>query len=284
MTMIQLPKNEAQLVVDIVQRYWATCSIFAFGYQNSSATHNKLFNSSSSESVDCPHLYLLVFTRDVAPGCASNMANTIVEVSTHTINVTLLVHHPKDLATKHPSQLYFFDTVLRQGERLCLDKTAPPILLHKAPNEKDRAEDMQFWLKCEAVALFNIQAAKESPQLEVERCKIALLHTACVQIALGLIRVRLGYIPNEFGLNYLLQLCGYFMPLSFPVFKKGTAELSRRYKLLCAPPNMLYHWTKLNASEDDFNFLLVLTQDFLNEARLLVHANDACGYKNYLLT
>lgn len=265
--MIQLPNNETQQLLSIIQKYWASCTIFAFGYQSSSATTNKLFNPSNIERVECPHFYLLVFTTSATPGCASNMTNTIVEVSKHTINVTLLVHHPRDLATKHSSQLYFFDIVLRQGVRLCLDKSAPPILLHNAPNEKDRGEDMKFWLKCEAVALFNIQAAKESPQLEVERCKIALLHTACVQIALGLIRVRLGYIPNEFSLNYLLQLCAYFLPLPFPVLNKETSESTRRYKLLCAPPTMLYHWTKLYASEDDFNYLLTTTQDFLNQAK-----------------
>lgn len=265
--MMQLPKNETQQLLSIIQKYWAPCSIFAFGYQTSAATNNKVFNPTNNESVDSPHFYLLVITKEVTPGCATNWANTIAEVSKNTISVTLLVHHPRDLATKHPSQLYFLDTVLRQGERLALDKTTPPILFHKAPNEKDRVEDMQFWLKCEAVALFNIQAAKESPQLEVERCKIALLHNACVQIALGLIRVRLGYIPNEFGLNYLLQLCAYFMSLPFPVFNKQTTENTRRYKLLCAPPSMLYHWTKLHATTDDFNYLLTTTQDFLNQAK-----------------
>ncbi|MEO5777271.1 MAG: hypothetical protein ABIQ27_10210 [Flavobacterium sp.] len=78
---------------------------------------------------------------------------------------------------------------------------------------RDVEADRTYWLKCVAVAQFNLQAATESEQLEVTLCKIALLNTAATQLAMGLLRVFLGYTPNEFGLKYLLQLCGHFTAL-----------------------------------------------------------------------
>lgn len=265
MQAINLSPTTSQFLVETIQKQWKACSIFAFGYQANSTSEKTVFSITENQTTS-EHCYLLVFANN-ALTTATNMANTIAEASNYTITATLLVHKTKDLATNQPSQQWFFDQVLRYGQRLCLDKTAPPFLVSNTTPSKDALGDKTFWLKCEAVALFHIQAAKESPQLEVALCKIALLHTACLQIALGLIRVNLGYTPNEFSLNYLLQLCQQFTPLPAQMFQKQTKEQLKRYKMLCAPPSMLNHWTKLYASEDDFNYLLTTTQDFLNQAK-----------------
>ena len=267
MQAINLPPTTCQFLVKTILKQWKPCSIFVFGYQSHSTVDDTIFNTTETSTATKHHFYILVFANNVGIGSAANMANTIAEASNNTITATLLVHKTKDLTTNQPSQQWFFDQVLRYGQRVALDKSAPPFIVNNTTPSKDTAGDKTFWLKCEAVALFNIQAAKESPQQEVALCKIALLHTACLQIALGLIRVYLGYTPNEFSLNYLLQLCQQFTPLPAQVFQKQTKEQQKRYKMLCAPPSMLQHWTKLYASEDDFNHLLTATQDFLNQAK-----------------
>jgi len=104
---------------------------------------------------------------------------------------------------------------------------------------------------------------KESPQLDVELCKIALLHTACVQIALGLIRVFLGYTPNEYNLNHLLTLCGHFTDFPVQLFNQ---QAQHRYKMLCAPPSMLNHWLELHATESDFLWLLDACEQLLKQS------------------
>ena len=181
----------------------------------------------------------------------------------------MLLHKGTDLATKQPGQQRFFYNVLRYGQRLCIDTNAPPYMLNTMP-VRDIEADRTYWLKCVAVAQFTMKAAVESEQVAVTLCKIALLNTAATQIALGLVRVFLGYAPNEFGLKYLLLLCGHFTALPSQLFYQQTPEAIRRYKMLCAPPSMLNHWTRLNAAEQDFLWLLDACTVFLKLATELV--------------
>jgi len=186
------PETASHQITDIIKQMIGTCSIYAFGYRES-------------------HFYILVFSNTYVTG--THLMNEIKERSNKTITATVLLHNTRHLATKQKSQQYFFDQVLRNSQRLALDKANVPYILNHNP-ERDLETDTRFWHKCVAVAQFNIQAAKDSPQVEVTLCKVALLNRACVQIALGLVRIFLGYTPREFGLKYLLQLCGNFTDFS----------------------------------------------------------------------
>jgi hypothetical protein len=264
-----LPPSETQIVVDLLVKRLGPCTIFAFGYRNKTSSVSNLVSTQANSASTRHHFDLLVFSNKDFPNGASNIANALAEQTGKIITVSVLLHKGTDLATKQASQQWFFDQVLRYGHRLSLDTTAPPYLLHHRP-VRDIEADTSFWLKCVGVAQFNWQAAAEREQLDVELCKIALLHTACVQIALGLLRVFLGYTPNEFGLNYLLQLCGSFTVLPTQLVHQQTPEAVKRYKMLCAPPAMLNHWTRLNASEQDFMWLLDACQVFLKQANEIV--------------
>jgi len=254
MERITLLESETQLVVALITALVAPCSLFAFGYRNTTASVNQML-ADTDGSVTHHYYYLLVFSKKVFQHDAATIANAIAERSHNTITASVLLHNVTDLGTKQASMQCFFDHVLRHGHRLLLDTTAPPYVLNTRPI-RDVVADTAYWHKCVAVAQFNLQAAADSAHLEVTLCKIALLHTASVQVALGLIRVFLGYTPKEFGLKYLLQLCGHFTALPEQVFCQLTPEASKRFKMLCAPPSMLFHWTRLNAAEADFVWLL----------------------------
>lgn len=269
MERITLPVTETQMVVDVILKAVAPCTIFVLGYYHQSQSAISLLSSPADSTNTMHHFDLLVFSRHHFPNGASNLANTIAEKSGQRVTVAVLLHKVTDLTTQQASQQWFFDQVLRNGQRLHLDTTAPPYLLNSNP-VRDVASDRGYWLKCVGVAQFNLQAAGDSEQLEVTLCKIALLHTASSQIALGLLRVFLGYTPNEFGLKYLLQLCGQFTALPTQLFKQSTPEAVQRFKMLCAPPAMLNHWSRLNASEQDFLWLLEACQEFLRLATDIV--------------
>lgn len=269
MERITLPVTETQIVVDVVLKAVAPCTIFVFGYSNTFTLANSLLLTQAENRNTNHHFDLLIFSSAYFPNGATNIANTIVEKSGKLITASVLLHKVTDLTTKHPSQQWFFDQVLRNGQRLHLDTTAPPYLLNPMP-ARNVESDIAYWYKCVAVAQFNLQAAADSEHLDVTLCKIAFLHTASTQIALGLLRVFLGYTPNEFGLKYLLQLCGHFTALPSQLFYQQTPEVIQRYKMLCAPPSMLLHWTRLNASEQDFLWLLDACTTFLRLATELV--------------
>jgi hypothetical protein len=269
MVPITLPPPETQIVVDLLVERLGSCTIFAFGYRNNTSVASNLLSTQVNSGTTRHHFDLLVFSSKAFPNEASNISNTLAEQTNKTITVTVLLHKVTDLATKQASQQWFFDAVLRCGQRLSLDTAAVPYLLRHRPS-RDMEADGTYWLKCVAVAQFNLKAAAESEHLEVELCKIALLHTACVQIALGLVRVFLGYTPNEFGLKYLLQLCGSFTALPAQLFHQQTPEAIKRYKMLCAPPAMLHHWTRLSAPEQDFIWLLDACEVFLKQSNEIV--------------
>lgn len=266
---IKLPQHETQNVVDHIVKAFSPCTIFAFGCRNNTNSVSSLLSAQPNIVIGSHHFDLLVFSNKAFQNGGSTIANTITESSNKTITASVLLHKVTDLATKQASQQCFFDTVLRYGQRLCLDTTAPPYLLNNMPT-RDIATDTAYWLKCVAVAQFHLQAAADSEHLDIALCKIALLNTAATQIALGLLRVFLGYTPNEFGLKYLLQLCGNFTDLPSQLFHQQTPEAIRRYKMLCAPTSMLNHWTRLNAAEQDFLWLLDACTAFLQLATELV--------------
>lgn len=249
MERFKLSVTEKQNVVAIILQAVKPCTIYIFGKRQ--------------ESTGMTHFYILVLTDTAIKG--PHLMNEIHQRSNQTISATVLVHKLKHLATKDKSQQYFFDQVLRYGQRIWLDTGNVPYLLEHHP-ERDLETDSAFWQKCVAVAMFNLQAAKEHPQEEVVLCKIALLSGACVQIAIGLIRVFLGYTPNAFGLSYLLQLCCHFTALPAEVFPENSENDIRLYKMLCAPASMLLHWRKLDAAEYDFEVLLERTELFLDKA------------------
>lgn len=259
------PQPVLQILENCCSRY-EPFSVYIFGHRTDTIALEPISNTANRV---IHHFYLLVFTNRQLPAKASIMSDSIYELSGRTITATVLLHKPTDLATKNAGQLHFFDNVLRFGHRLCLDKDAVPYILYNNP-QQDREEDTAFWHKCVAVAQFNINAASESRHLEVELCKIALLNTACVQIALGLIRINMGYTPNEFGLKHLLSLCSHFTNLPEELFCRKTPKDISRRKMLCAPPSMLNHWTKLRAEEEDFLWLLDATQQFLELSKKIV--------------
>ena len=269
METIKLPQPETQIVLDHIEKVFSLCTIFVFGYRNNTNSASSLLSTQSNIVTGSHHFDLLVFSNKAFQNGGSNIANTIAENSNKTITASVLLHKVTDLATKQASQQWFFDNVLHYGQRLCLDTTAPPYLLNNMPT-RDIDTDTAYWLKCVAVAQFNLQTATDSEHIDITLCKIALLNTATTQLALGLLRVFLGYTPNEFGLKYLLQLCGHFTVLPSQLFHQQTPEAIRRYKMLCAPTSMLNHWTRLNAAEQDFLWLLDACTAFLQLATELV--------------
>jgi hypothetical protein len=268
MEFIKLPQPETQIVVDAIVKAFSACTIFAFGYRSKISLDSNLLLTTIHNATR-HHFDLLVFYTNPLPNGGSIVANKIAESTNGTITATVLLHKVTDLSTKQASQQWFFDTVLRNGQRLHLDTTAPPYLLNHKPT-RDVEGDIAYWHKCVAVAQFHLHAAADSEQLDVTLCKIALLHTTATQIALGLLRVFLGYTPNEFGLHYLLRLCGTFTVLPSQLFPQRTPMAIRSYKMLCAPPSMLRHWTRLNSAEPDFVWLLDACTNFLQLAAELV--------------
>lgn len=265
------PLDQVQLPFELIKRNFAPCTVYCFGFRNEIETYSSRMLQENCRAITGIHFDLLIFSNKAYPNGASDIANRIADQSGKKITATILLHKVTQLATKQPSQQWFFDKIIRSARRLIIDATAPPYLPGNDFPKRDLSADRTYWAKCLAVANFNMFTAAVNKQAEIELCKIALLHTATEQIALGLIRVFLGYYPNEFGLGYLLQLCGHFTLLPSDIFPQRTEQDIKRFKRLCAPTSCLQHWTRLNADEQDFQYLFQRCQQFLIEADSLVN-------------
>lgn len=266
MSVFHFPSESAALLLSIIKNYAPSCSVYVFGYRTSTLCSSGLFATATSAAVAVAHFDLVVFTTKVVVNGALNISTAISEQSKNTITASVLLHKVSDLATTQPGQQWFFNKVLYRGERLCIDVSSPPFLLTNCVPERNYENALVFWHKCEAVAGFNLQAAGESALLDVQLCKIALLHTAVVQIALGLLRVFMGYTPRDYSLRYLLALCSHFSDLPHQLFEKESVDGVRRFKMLCASPTLLQHRVRLDASDLDFEVLLGCCERFLQLA------------------
>lgn len=263
-----LPPLETEFVLEQMQQLVSPCTIYVFCYGHYAKKEQHVLPALLADATVRHHYYLVVFTNHVLNNGGFTLAQSVAEGSGNSITATVLLHKVKDLATKQVDQQYFFNQVLRYGQRLCLDTTAPPYLLH-AVSTRDAKATAAYWHKCIRVAQFYMDAVTGSEQSDVALCKIALLHSAVHQVALGLIRVFLGYTPTTFSLVYLLDLCGSFSELPSQVFKTETSVALKCYKMLCASPSMLNHWVDLHANEQHFTWLLAACQSFLEEAETL---------------
>lgn len=267
---LHLPPSALEQLSDIITKNYPHCSVFVFGYRSRKTDSKSTMFVDAITTEDLHHFDVLVFVGKATAYKGADIANTISDQSDKSITASVLLHRVTELGTKDVGQLLFFDKVLRESYRLCIDKSALPYLPSNPEADSNKGTAEAYWLKCVAVAQFNIQCAEDNPQLDVELCKIALLHSACVQIALGLTKVFLGYTPNEYSLNHLLTLCGHCTDMPLRIFNPQSPEGKRRYKMLCTPPSMLNHWRELHARESDLLWLLDACEQFLELSSALV--------------
>lgn len=264
-----LPLQEIQIILDSINKRLNPCTIFVFGYRKNSSTTSNIIQSQIEVNSAIHHFDILIISDKAYPGGSTDIANLIAERSAKTISVSLLIHKPTDLASNQLNQQLFFDKVFRKGQRLSIDKSAPPFIKSNGVLHRDINIDRDYWLKCSAVADFYIQSVSVNTNPDIVLCNIANLHIAIEQLALGLIRVFMGYIPNEYSLKYLLLLCGHFTSLPSEIFSCQSELATIRYKMLCAPPSMLRHWYKLNAVEEDYLWILDACQNFYKQANTM---------------
>lgn len=265
-----LPLNEIQLVQELITKKLNLCTVFVFGYRNNTTAASTILQSQIEVSSANHHFDIVIISENAYPNCANDIANIVAERSAKFISVSLLIHKAAVLASNQLNQQLFFDKVFRKGQRLCIDPSAPPYIKSNGILYRDINIDRDYWHKCNAVADYYLQSVSVSTNPAIALCNIANLHIAIEEIALGLIRVFMGYTPNEFSLKYLLLLCGHFTKLPSEIFSNQSELEIKRYKMLCAPPSMLRYWYRLNAEEEDYLWILNACKNFYKQANTIV--------------
>ncbi len=149
-----LPLEEIQLTLDSINKRLNPCTVFVFGYRNNSSITSNILQSQLERNTAIHHFDILIISDKAYPGGSTDIANLIAERSGKIISVSLLIHKPTDLASNQLNQQLFFDKVFRKGQRLYIDKSAPPFIKSNGILYRDINIDRDYWLKCSAVADF----------------------------------------------------------------------------------------------------------------------------------
>ncbi|NUY82677.1 hypothetical protein HUK80_17375 [Flavobacterium sp. MAH-1] len=260
-------ETQLQSVLPQIEKTAGPCAVIVFGYNSINGQSKSAFGFESVPPHANGHFYLLVFTNE-STNALTNLTDSISQRSDGKISVTLLQHTLQSLGTKSQDQRWFFYQALRLGEPVSLGIDVP-YLRNYGWVRRDYEGARTHWYKCEAMAGLYLESAAQSQHLDVELGKIAFLSQAIEFIALGLIRVFLGYTPNQYGLKFLLALCGHFTDLPSHCFPIADEVGQKRLKMVCTPPSMLRHWDKLEAPEADFDSLLDACTRFFGKSRKL---------------
>ena len=258
-----------QVIVNILNKHLAPCTAYCIGsrtqFGNKSST---LLNEKDETNAEHVHFDIVVFTKESLLEKARLAADDVKVISDRQLSVSILAHRLQHLQTVNACQQWFFYNVLRDGQRLCLDTKNVPYLPFNEIPQRNAEAAKTYWLKCEAVAGFHLNAAN-SDHLDVELIKISLLHTVAEFVCLGLIRVLMGYTPANHTLRYLMELCTHFTDLPQQLFPQNDEASVMRFKRLLAPPSMLRHWDRLEVPDEDFTILYDTCKAFLKQARTL---------------
>jgi len=123
----QFPPSALEQLSEIIIKRYPQCSVFVFGYRSNETTNSTAVFSETIQKQQ-HHFDLLIFTSQKMPFKGVDIANTIAEQSGKLITASVLLHRVSELGTKQNGQLLFFDKVLREGYRVCIDKSAPPYI------------------------------------------------------------------------------------------------------------------------------------------------------------
>jgi hypothetical protein len=262
-TPLTLPKDAfPTIAIDLLVQRLKPAAVYAFGYACTKQRRMGPFVTKESKK---QHFDLLVFCADPPVNASADVGQLLFEQSGGEMTVALLIHNSRELKQRPGNQQYFFYNVLQTATRLFIDKSRVPYMLFDELPVRHIAAARAYWENSEAIAALLIEAAETTQRLDVEKVRIALLHQAVQHLALGLIRVGLGYKPNHFHLGFLFDLCEHCCSLTQQLFPRQSEEDLRLFRLLATHPASLRHSSSLTAEEGDFVLLLSRAKRFLAE-------------------
>lgn len=263
---ILLCETHGAIISSVFQKAWPDCNAYIFGRVDLMADSNGIIIEPCLNVSHTTLYYSIVFTS--SPNhCESNRAAKEIRNQTGgKVGINILLHRPKALGSKSGCAQWFYNNVLREGTQICKGKRQLQIGTERTC-KRNVEQAKAYWSKCEAAASFHLYNASSNPHEGVGLLKIAELHRAVHFVALGMIRVYLGYTANNYNLKHLLDLTRLFSVIVDETFPTCDANAQKRLALLLPSPNMIRHWDRLEIPNKDFSALLCAVNGMFSRAQ-----------------
>ncbi|WP_026705035.1 hypothetical protein [Flavobacterium soli] len=263
-TMSQDLQNSCKIITD----YIPTDGIYCFGKKETGHSED-LVDGFSKDKVRQTQLYLLVLVKSTRANASADLSAIINTKTDARVKATVLVHKTASLKRAVGDQHYFFSKVILEGELLYqADGYRCPIKNKKLP-QRDPSFAEQFMVERGAIANIFLEAHAERASCTMSTVDQVMLNLVAEHTCLGLIRVFLGYTPNYFSLNYLVNLCRFFTSLPDQFFPRNSEEDERLFRMVSTPPSSMRFKYEWEVNDTDMDFLSGRCSEFVRVAQEL---------------
>ncbi|TRX30894.1 hypothetical protein FNW52_19465 [Flavobacterium sp. ZT3R18] len=241
-SILDFPDNINKTLAEIsliINENCKTDAIYCFGYRNSSKPNSTgVFIKNESQN-EYNHFYLIVLTEKQKKKAVRKLSELIRDKTNSNTTVTLLLHKTASLKEIEANQHYFFYQTLIP-ERLVYQKQEILSYVNLEIRPQRNLVNSRIYLGYRQKSAFLFLEAHAAIGKKGETMvSIVLLNQAVEHICLGLINSILGYCPNHYSVEYLINLCDNFTTLTLEIFPRNTEHEKELFQILCYRPNLV---------------------------------------------
>jgi hypothetical protein len=216
-------------VVQILLKYTDLDAIYCFGFQSLSLNKQTVLADTFYKKEKKWEFGLLLIGKNIPVNSTANLADFVTQQLEGKIKLSLLCYSPKQIALSNNEHRHLFKRIIQSGwliygnphELIKLNLTNLPDL-----NYKGIIEYTQNRMTIANGLLKNASLFYDQPLT----CAY-MVHTTIEQVLLAILYVYIHYHPNQFHIQYLLQLCTSCCNLSENIFSNALFELEIFKKL-----------------------------------------------------
>lgn len=257
-----------QLITKIVTDTIEASAIYCFGQRNINKSAVGSILDENAVDFQNTHYYLFLIVKDYQADVPGNISYNIKAQTNGRYTATVAMHSKKSLHQKQGDQLHFFYQVIQRGQLLFQETAKPPFLPFEGIPARNIKSAKIYLQQRERTADF-LREAEGMDGGGATKIHVYLMHLVVEQTCLGLIRLFLGYMPNQFSLPFLFELCEYFTPLTAEIFPRETEKDKELLRTLSGYNNSLRHGIVDDVPHHDYEVLSNRYNEFVDRAEKL---------------
>ena len=258
-----------QLITRIVTETVATSALYCFGQRTICKSAKTSILDENTIDFESTHYYLFLIVKDYQGDVPGIITCKIKEQTSGRYTCTVIMHSKKSLHKKSGDQLHFFYQIMQRGRLLFQETSTPPFLTFEEIPTRNIKSAKMYVQQRDTTKEF-LMEAEALDGGGATKIHVYLMHLAIEQTCLGLLRLFLGYMPNQFSLPFLFDLCEYFTPLTAEIFPRVTEKDKELLKILSGHTTSLRTGFVDDVPYHDYEVLSNRYNEFIDRADKLV--------------
>lgn len=257
-----------KVITQIVAETVEVSALYCFGQRNTSRSAIGAVFEGHAIDVQTTHYYLFLIVKGFEADKVGNISYKIKTQTDGRYTATIVTNTKKALYKAEGDQQHFFYQVMQHGQLLYQESARPPFLPFEAiPARNIKSAKMYVQQRNRTVEFLSEAEAMDGGG--ATKIHVYLMHLIVEQTCLGLIRLFLGYMPNQFSLQFLFELCEYFTPLTAELFPRETEKDKELLKILSGHTTSLRYGFVDDVYHHDYEVLSNRYYEFVERANKL---------------